>query len=139
MEGVQLYLEMIDFDSNSEDELIDRFVIDVKVPIGSSINKYDVRGIFGFAEISVNFEARCKPGYTCEFYTEDAEPESNNVGATLGSIGGVILLIILLIVVPSIVVCIIVVTRQWRKNKYQSSLPVNDPQFSTLVSILNTK
>ena len=130
MEGVQLYLEMIDFDRTNEDDLIDRFVIDVTVPIGSSINRYNVRGIFGFAEISVNFEARCKPGHTCEFYTEDAEPESNNVGAILGSIGGVILLIILL-VVSSIVVCIIVVPRQWRKNKSQSSQPVSDPENST--------
>ena len=130
MEGVQLYLEMIDYDFNSKDELIDRFVMNVTVPIGSSINKYDVRGIFGFAEISVNFEARCKPGYTCEFYTEDAEPESNNVRVILGSIGGVILLIILL-TVPFIIVCIVVVTRPKEKSKFQSS---TNQVYSTLVS-----
>ena len=131
MEGVQLYLEMIDFDVPNEDDLIDRFIIDVTVPIGSSIDRYNVRGIFGFAEISVNFEARCKPGYPCEFYTEDAKPESNNVGAIFGSIGGVI---ILLILVSSIVVYIVVVKRQWRKNKYQSqsSQPVSDPENFTL-------
>ena len=130
MEGVQLYLEMIDYDFNAKDELIDRFVMNVTVPIGSSINKYDVRGIFGFAEINVNFEARCKPGWTCEFYTEDAEPESNNVRVILGSIGGVILLIILL-TVPFIIVCIVVVTRPKEKSKSQSSI---NQVYSTLVS-----
>ena len=114
MEGVQLYLEMIDFDPNNEDDLIDRFIINVKVPIGSSITELNVTGIFGFAEISVSFEARCKSGYTCE----SVEADSNNVGVILGSFGGIILLVIVLFMV----VCIVMIT--W-KRKSQSSLPVN--------------
>ena len=117
MEGVQLYLEMIDFDPNNEDDLIDRFIINVTVPIGNSITELNITGIFGFAEISVSFEARCKSGYTCE----SVEADSNNIGVILGSFVGVILLI-LLVIGLSIIVCIVMITR---KSKSQSSLPVN--------------
>ena len=127
MEGVQLYLEMIDFDPNNEDDLIDRFIINVTVPIGSSITELNVTGIFGFAEISVSFEARCKSGYTCK----SVEADSSNIGVILGSFSGVILLIILLIIVLSMVVCIVMITR---KSKSQSSLPVNVSSSNELTS-----
>ena len=123
MEGVQLYLEMIDFDPNNEDDLIDRFIINITVPIGSSITELNVTGIFGFAEISVSFEARCKSGYTCEAETESHDDDDDDDVLILILIIGCVIFVILLVIVL-IVVCIVIVTRR-KKSKSKSSLLVN--------------
>ena len=136
MEGVQLYLELIDFDAPNEDDLIDRFIIDVTVPIGSSIDRYNVRGIFGFAEVSVNFEARCKQGYTCEFYETEVESNFSLLGVIFGSSGGFILLVLPLIV---IILYVTVVYKQRGKIKSQSSLSTDDSEYSALVSYNQAK
>ena len=84
--GVQLFLEIIDHDDINEDELIDRFAINVSIPVGSTTERITYSGIFEFATIDMDFtltctenfygpncnrmcldDCTCEPGFTGEF------------------------------------------------------------------------
>ena len=85
-DGVQLFLEIIDYDYIFFDELIDRFAINVSIPVGSTTERTTYPGIFGFATIDMSFtltctenfygpncdmpcldNCTCEPGFTGEF------------------------------------------------------------------------
>ena len=73
MNGVQLYLELIDSDQTSPDELIDRYILDLNITRGSNITRTNLRGVFNITELNITFLAQCMPGYTgifCETPTQ---------------------------------------------------------------------
>ena len=147
MNGTQFYLELLDRDSGGKNDLIDRFAINISVPVNSFIERANYSGIFGMAMLEVSFyvisnSSTTESSPTVVTSTESGptavisptvaistesgpmvviSTDSSNIGVILGSFGGVILLI-LLIIVLSMVVCIVMITR---KRKSQSSLPVN--------------
>ena len=84
--GVQIYIELVDDDNLSPEELIDRFAINVSIPIGTEMERTTYQGIFGFAAIDISFRVvcaedfygpncdmpcldncTCEPGFTGEF------------------------------------------------------------------------
>ena len=66
LEGIQLYMELIDRDGYIVDELIDRFVINITSPELVNITSL---GIFGLAEMNITTEVTCAPDFTGSFCT----------------------------------------------------------------------
>ena len=62
-DGVQLFIEIIDSDGNNDDELIDRFAINVSIPVGSTTERTTYPGIFGFATIDMSFTLTCTENF----------------------------------------------------------------------------
>ncbi len=62
--GVQIFLEIIDHDITGvgQDELIDRFAINVTIHVGTNMTGV-YSGIFGFAEINATFRLICAGDY----------------------------------------------------------------------------
>ena len=54
MNGTQFYLELLDRDSKKND-LIDRFAINISVPVNSFIERANYSGVFGMAMLEVSF------------------------------------------------------------------------------------
>ena len=54
MNGTQFYLELLDRDSGKND-LIDRFAINISVPVNSFIERANYSGVFGMAMLEVSF------------------------------------------------------------------------------------
>ena len=54
MNGTQFYLELLDKDSSNSD-LIDRFAINISVPVNSFIERANYSGVFGMAMLEVSF------------------------------------------------------------------------------------
>ena len=66
MQGVQLYIEVKDDDSDSRnivqpnpDELIDRLLIDHNLPIGQSSPRQNYTGVYGYVTMDLSITARC--------------------------------------------------------------------------------
>ena len=85
--GVQILFELIDDDyTTNPDELIDRFAINVSMPVGTESSRTTYNGIFGFAIVDASLKlvcaenfygpncdmpcldnCTCEPGFTGEF------------------------------------------------------------------------
>ncbi len=78
-------MELIDEDISNSDELIDRYIIDITLPVGSSIKKTNLKGIFNFTEVSMRIEAQCRPGFVGEFCLTD-ESKSQPLKISVSSI-----------------------------------------------------
>ena len=53
--GVQILIELIDDDYPSPDQLIDRFAINMSMPVGTA-NRTTYHGIFGYAMIDASLK-----------------------------------------------------------------------------------
>ena len=118
-DGIQLFLEITDSDMK-DDELIDRFAINVSIPVGNTTERtYPV--IFGFATIDMNFTLTCTENFygpncglicpencTCQMTSDSSQgtlicattplltPTNVAVIATPTSICGIMLLLLIL-------------------------------------------
>ena len=66
LQGIQVYAEIrdADFGDINDDELIDRFAINVnRIPIGSETAPMSYNGTFGFASLTLSFEVECFISY----------------------------------------------------------------------------
>lgn len=60
MQKVQLFVEASDVDYSSEDELIDRFSIDIeRIPIGEETAPMTYNGTYGFMSLVLSFRVDC--------------------------------------------------------------------------------
>lgn len=58
--GVQLHVEILELDTGgNRDELIDRFVMDITNPIGSTSERHAYTGIFALAQIELTATVQC--------------------------------------------------------------------------------
>ena len=83
MNVLQVHIEIFDFDRNNPSELIDRFVINVTIPINESTERQNYPGIFGLADIDVSFEfcTSCElsvPWETTDYVDTSTSPISTN-------------------------------------------------------------
>ncbi len=46
-------MELINKDTSNSDELVDRYIIDITLPVGSSMKKTNLKGIYKFTEVSM--------------------------------------------------------------------------------------
>ena len=143
--GVQLYLEIIDDDTNGED-LIDRFVINVSVPAGIEPQRGDYMGIFGLAEIDLSFAIRCKSTFTgpnCDRSPLDnrtsspADTKDTNKHLTIIISTSVIIVFIILIIILTFLgaYCKIKSKKKKRSNKLTN---VDDIQTSPNIGYLQS-
>ena len=64
MDGVQLYIELVDEDFNSPHELIDTFLVNVS---GGLTTSQTYSGVYNLAEITLTTRLVCLPGFPGEF------------------------------------------------------------------------
>ena len=73
-EGVQIFLELVDDDfTNTENEFLDRFAINVTIPAGSTVTA-NYSGIFGVATVNISLTLQCSETYydaSCDRFCED--------------------------------------------------------------------
>ena len=81
MNVLQVHIEILDFDENNPSELIDRFVINVTIPINESTERQNYPGIFGLADIDVSFCTSCKSGVSQETTDTGTSPISTSTSA----------------------------------------------------------
>ena len=81
MNVLQVHIEILDFDENNLSELIDRFVINVTIPINESTERQNYPGIFGLADIDVSFCTSCKSGVSQETTDTGTSPISTSTSA----------------------------------------------------------
>ena len=55
-------MEVYDLDNGFDVELVDKFVVDVNVSVGSNIT-INSTGVFGLMELQVNFRVMCAVNY----------------------------------------------------------------------------
>ncbi len=61
---MQIFFEFVDYDSNRlRDDLIDRFAINVTLPVGTSTDRETYSGIFGFATVNISFTLECAENF----------------------------------------------------------------------------
>lgn len=123
-----MFIEIIDFDSENEDELIDRFVPNITIPVGNTTEQEIYSGIFGLAEIVITTSVTCKAGFMgehCENFVpiKKGNPGSKfTTGAPEGTTTVTLLiplttsLVLLLVVVISIMVVIVLVMYACRRS-----------------------
>lgn len=66
MQGVQLFIKVIDIDLETENELVDTFLIDITVTdalVGSGISPTIYNGSSGIATIELSFHVMCAENY----------------------------------------------------------------------------
>ena len=130
MDGVQFFLELIDFDDGRQnvDELIDRFTVNLTLKAGSLKNEPNLAGIFNIAEVSLEFEARCRPGFRGDFCLAP----SSELGAIIGgSVSAGVVVLVLMVAIATL--SFIVVSR--RRKRMQSS-GKGDDTYDALVRTL---
>ena len=85
-DGMQLYLELLDGDFfDSEDDLIDRFVINITAQVDAPTPFESYSGIFGYANITLSFVVACTEGFTgpdCIVNTTDSPPPTSDAMTT---------------------------------------------------------
>ena len=74
--GVQILFELIDDDDSTTypDELIDRFAINVSMPVGTESSRTTYHGIFGFATVDASFRPICTENFygpNCDIFCLD--------------------------------------------------------------------
>ena len=134
MDGIQLYLEILDEDSRKND-LIDRFAINITVPPDSSVPLTTYYGIFNVAELDMSFRIDCSMdfmGPNCsEQNTVELErtEEGRNSSVTTRRqqmkrnrttgiiIGSVLMLIVALLILASAVTILCAITARRKKRK----------------------
>jgi len=124
--GVQLHIEIVDFDFGNPDELIDRFSINISDPVGPVSERQSYPGVFGLAELELSLRVVCESQLTGDFCevpitagvtTADATQEMTTAGTksdTTGTItssttitdSGQPLLLFFTVVTPIVVVCV---------------------------------
>ena len=62
-DGVQLLLEIQEFDQNFTDDFIDRFSVEITNPASSAFERQTYSGIFGLAEIDLSFTSGCAENF----------------------------------------------------------------------------
>ena len=85
MDGIQLFIEIIDTDSGlgevDGDELIDRFAINIATSPGSTIAIETYEGLFGLAQIDASIIVQCADNFygpRCDIFCKEVcncEPE----------------------------------------------------------------
>ena len=59
VQGVQMYLEIKDFDPDNADDLVDILLIDHSLPLGESTQRQTYNGMFGFVTMDLNITVFC--------------------------------------------------------------------------------
>ena len=145
--GIQLYLELIDFDLRNSDDLIDRYILDLNITRGSNITRNNLRGIFNITELNVTFQAECLPGFTGSFCqtTIQSPEQSSDITATIAissSVGVVALVALMALCIAVVLTCSLTIRRRLKKKRQLSPLTdINiygesdgDPAYAHLVS-----
>ena len=95
MQGVQLYIEIVDYDPNGMHDLVDRFLINLNPPVGGEATERSYSGIHGFATTDLainvscggNFQgsdcSQCVPGFT----GPDCRQTDDCIGVSCGGNG----------------------------------------------------
>ncbi len=67
IDGFQFYLEVLESDQDLDDDLIDRFAINISTPIrGFSLPQIDYSGVFEVATLNISIFVTCRSGFTGE-------------------------------------------------------------------------
>lgn len=146
MNGVQLYLEMIDDDPGgiNTDDLIDIFIVDMILQAtSSSSTQLNLTGINNISAMSFQFEAQCLPGFTGNFCTSAGTtpmptPEVRGLssGAKYGIISFAVIMVVMLLLVIILVVLGCIVVKQRREKKTLRSVAAGiaeEHDYSALV------
>ena len=146
MNGVQLYIEMIDVDED-EDELIDIFIVDLILQANTSSDQPNRRGVNNIASMSLQFEAQCLPGFTGDFCMADITEMADITDTTAGGDGslsrngkiGIGSLLVLMGIFVSIMIVLgyIVAKQRKEKKKLHSSTAtrIEEPGYAALAHV----
>lgn len=135
-----MYLELIDDDSNSPDnpdELIDRLIENVIVPVGSVIRTSGM-GQFGIAETTLRFQAQCRNDFTGEFCNvQVSETPTSRTNAIVSSTVGLLVISIAVLLVIALMAFYIVRKRNQNKLLKKELTGSNriDNEYAALVSV----
>ena len=134
MDGIQLYLEILDKDSRKND-LIDRFAINITDPPNSSVPLTTYYGVLNVAELDVSFRIDCSMdfmGLNCNerdiVELERTEEDRRNSSVTTRRqqmkqnitgiiIGSALMLIVALLILASAVAILCAITARRKKRK----------------------
>ncbi len=144
-EGVQIFFEFVDDDFSSND-LIDRFAINVTLPVGTTTERETYSGIFGLATVNISFTLECAEN----FYDANCDRLPDNTGSTVETtlstfidtamvyrrnislvIAGVVILTLLSVITLSIMV----VCSRIRKHRKAKSVGFHDESQTELTVV----
>lgn len=149
--GVQLHVEILELDVTNEDELIDRFAINITNPIGSTSEGQTYSGVFELAEINITFGPECAKNFygpNCDMFCpkncafddvvdDDADdPTTININTTAKSTTDVIVVpltvailsLIILAVMTAVVIAIVSIYYRRRSKALEPSQVVRYSQ-----------
>ena len=144
MNGVQLYIEMIDVDED-EDELIDIFIVDLILQANTSSDQPNRRGVNNIASMSLQFEAQCLPGFIGDFCMADITETTAGDDGSLSrngiiGIGAFVFVLILMGIFVSIMIVLGYIVAKQRKEKKKLQLVTvsntEEPDYAALVRAL---
>ena len=146
MNGVQLYIEMIDVDED-EDELIDIFIVDLILQANTSSDQPNRRGVNNIASMSLQFEAQCLPGFTGDFCMADITEMADITDTTAGDDGslsrngkiGIGSLAFILVIFVSIMLVLGYIVAKLRKEKKKlhssTATRIEEPGYAALAHV----
>ena len=128
--GVQILIELIDDNySNGPDQLIDRFAINVSIPVGT-VNRTTYHGIFGFAMVDTTFRLVCAENFygpNCDICVE-VECGDITMQQADRTIIIVMIVIIAIVIISSfviiIVVSVIILAVKFKSKKGDKNTPI---------------
>lgn len=106
MQPSRLRIELLSFDADIDNKLIDIFVINIDTPVGASSIQQIQSGMFKIAEINVTLEVVCMPDFTGEFCETTLVPTGNSIIVPAIVAASILALVTVVTVVIFSVVCI---------------------------------